>query len=231
MPKARFENGVDVIDDLMLIKDAAEIERLRHAAEVSDYGFEQGMNAVRAGATENEIAGEIERAIRRRGSTWSWAVTGGTEVGAGERTGFLRGVTQQATDRPIGRDEFVILDLHPLLDLYMADTALPIFLGRPTGAQAALIDCWEETVQTMLTALTPGRAIADCARRGIAVFEKHGLAEFGLPCSATAWAPAPVPVPSSTCAATTRSRRAWWWHWARTCTGPAWAACGSNTQS
>ena len=81
LPKARFENGVDVIDDLMLIKDAAEIERLRHAAEVSDYGFEQGMNAVRAGATENEIAGEIERAIRRRGSTWSWAVTGGTEVG------------------------------------------------------------------------------------------------------------------------------------------------------
>ena len=72
---------MDVIDDLMLIKDAAEIERLRHAAEVSDYGFEQGMNAVRAGATENEIAGEIERAIRRRGSTWSWAVTGGTEVG------------------------------------------------------------------------------------------------------------------------------------------------------
>lgn len=181
LPKARFENGVDVIDDLMLIKDAAEIERLRHAAEVSDYGFEQGMNAVRAGATENEIAGEIERAIRRRGSTWSWAVTGGTEVGAGERTGFLRGVTQQATDRPIGRDEFVILDLHPLLDLYMADTALPIFLGRPTEAQATLIDCWEETVQTMLAALTPGRAIADCARRGIAVFEKHGLAEFGLP--------------------------------------------------
>ena len=43
LPKARFENGVDVIDDLMLIKDAAEIERLRHAAEVSDYGFEQGM--------------------------------------------------------------------------------------------------------------------------------------------------------------------------------------------
>ena len=138
------------------------------------------MNAVRAGATENEIAGEIERAIRRRG-TWSWAVTGGTEVGAGERTGFLRGVTQQATDRPIGRDEFVILDLHPLLDLYMADTALPIFLGRPTEAQATLIDCWEETVQTMLAALTPGHAIADCARRGIAVFEKHGLAEFGLP--------------------------------------------------
>jgi Xaa-Pro aminopeptidase len=165
----------------MLIKDAAEIERLRHAAEVSDYGFEQGMNAVRVGATENEIAGEIERAIRQRGSTWSWAVTGGTEVGAGERTGFLRGVTQQATDRAIQPNEFVILDLHPLLDLYMADTALPVFLGKPDPVQSKLIDCWEETVQTMLASLTPGRPIAECASRGIAVFEKHGLSEFGLP--------------------------------------------------
>ncbi|MBO1016094.1 aminopeptidase P family protein [Achromobacter sp. SD115] len=181
LPDIKFENGVDVIDDVMLIKDAAEIERLRHAAEVSDYGFEQGMNAVRAGATENEIAGEIERAIRRRGSTWSWAVTGGTEVGAGERTGFLRGVTQQATDRAIRPNEFVILDLHPLLDLYMADTALPVFLGKPDSAQSKLIDCWEETAQTMLASLTPGRPIAECASRGIAVFEKHGLSEFGLP--------------------------------------------------
>ena len=231
MPKARFENGVDVIDDLMLIKDAAEIERLRHAAEVSDYGFEQGMNAVRAGATENEIAGEIERAIRRRGSTWSWAVTGGTEVGAGERTGFLRGVTQQATDRPIGRDEFVILDLHPLLDLYIADTALPIFLGRPTEAQATLIDCWEETVQTMLAALTPGMPSPTARGAASPCLKSMGSPSSACPCSATAWAPAPAPVPSSTCAATTRSRRAWWWHWARTCTGPAWAACGSNTPS
>ena len=35
-------------------------------------------------------------------------------------------------------------------------------------------------MQTMLTALTPG-APSPTARRGIAVFEKHGLAEFGLP--------------------------------------------------
>lgn len=181
LPHAHFENGVDVIDDVMLIKDEAEIERLRLAAEVSDYGFEQGLAAVRVGATENEIAGEIERAIRRRGSTWSWAVTGGTEVGAGERTGFLRGVTQQATDRPIQANEFVILDQHPLMDLYMADTALPVFLGKPTQIQSKMIDCWEETVQTMLASLTPGRPISECASKGISIFEKYELSEFGLP--------------------------------------------------
>ncbi|WP_158213327.1 Xaa-Pro peptidase family protein [Pigmentiphaga sp. NML080357] len=181
LPNAKLENGVDLIDEAMLIKDAAEIERLRHAAHVSDHGFEQGLAAIRPGATENEVAGEIERAIRRRGSTWSWAVTGGTEVGAGERTGFLRGVTQQATDRPIRNNEFVILDLHPMLDLYLADTALPVFLGKPDARQQAMIDCWEATVDTMLAGLRPGRPIPDCVKEGLAVFEKFGLREFGLP--------------------------------------------------
>lgn len=181
MPQARLENGVDIIDEVMLIKDEAEIERLRHAAHVSDYGFEQGRQQVRPGVTENHVAGAIEQAIRDQGSTWSWAVTGGTEVGAGERTGFLRGVTQQATDRKIGNNEFVILDLHPMLDLYLADTALPLFLGKPTAEQEKLIACWEETVDTMLASLTPGRAIAECAAMGVKVFEKHGLAEYGLP--------------------------------------------------
>ncbi len=181
LPKARLENGVDLIDEAMLIKDAAEIERLRQAAHVSDHGFEQGLAAVQPGATENEVAGEIERAIRHRGSTWSWAVTGGTEVGAGERTGFLRGVTQQATDRRIGNNEFVILDLHPMIDLYLADTALPVFVGKPDARQQTMIDCWEATVETMLAGLRPGRPIPECVQDGLAVFERFGLREFGLP--------------------------------------------------
>lgn len=181
LPDARFENGVDLLDEVMLIKEPAEIERLRWAAEVSDHGFEQGLAAIRVGATENEVAGAIENAIRRKGSTWSWAITGGTEVGAGERASYLHGVTQQATDRKIQANEFVILDLHPMLDLYLADTAIPAFIGQPSAEQRKLIDCWEETTETMLRSLVPGTPIPECVRQGIAVFEKHGFAEYGLP--------------------------------------------------
>lgn len=181
LPNVTFDNGVDILDEVMLIKDEAEIERLRWAAQVSDAGFLAGKQAVRAGVTENHVAGVIEQAIRDKGSSWSWAITGGTEVGAGERTGFLRGVSQQATDRPIADNEFVILDLHPMLDLYLADTALPLFLGKPTADQEALIACWEETVDTLMNSLVPGRAIAECAAQGVKVFEKHGLQDYGLP--------------------------------------------------
>lgn len=181
LPQAQIENGVDILDEVMLIKDQAEIERLRWAAEVSDYGFEQGLAAIREGVTENEVAGVIEAAIRRKGSTWSWAITGGTEVGSGLRTGFLRGVSQQATDKKIQAQEFVILDLHPMLDLYLADMAVPAFLGTPDKQQQHLIDCWEEVAATMLASLQPGRPIAECVQQGIQVFEKYGLSDYGLP--------------------------------------------------
>ncbi len=181
LPGAHIANGVDLIDDVMLIKEPAELERLRYAAQVADVGFEAGKAAVRVGITENSVAGVIEKAIRDMGSTWSWALTGGTEVGSGVRTGYLHGVTQQATDKRLGDNEFVILDLHPMIDLYLADSSIPVFLGQPSPQQRALIDCWEEVVATMVDHMRPGRTIPEVVQRGLAVFERHGQSEYCLP--------------------------------------------------
>lgn len=181
LPGASLCNGTQCIDEQMLIKEPAEIERLRMAARAADSGFAAGLAAVRPGVTENHVAGAIEMATRERGSTWAWSVTGGTEVGSGPRTAFFRGVTQQATDRKIGLNEFVILDLHPLVELYMADLGVPIFVGSPDREQQRMIDCWEETVNFLLSALGPGRRVAEVCRQAADVFDKHGLAEYGLP--------------------------------------------------
>jgi len=178
---ANFVNGVRWIDDLMLTKSEAEIERLRRAAEVAALGFNAGKEAIKEGVTENHIAGVVEAAIRDHGSTWSWSVTGGTEVGGGERTAFLRGVTQQSTDRKIKRNEFVVIDLHPLIDLYMSDLSIPIFFGQPGPAQRAAIDCWEDVAATLLDEIKPGKKVSECVQKGISVFERHGLGEYGLP--------------------------------------------------
>lgn len=181
MPGVEFINGVRFIDDCMLIKSPAEIERLRAAAAAADAGFRAGVAAIREGVTENHVAGAVEAAIRDHGSIWSWSVTGGTEVGAGERTAFARGVTQQSTERRIARNEFVVIDLHPLIDLYMSDLSVPVFYGMPGAAQERAIACWEDVAATMLASLRPGRLVRDCVAEGVAAFDKHGLAEFGLP--------------------------------------------------
>lgn len=181
LPDTRLVNGVQWIDECMIIKSAAEIERLRAAAAAADAGLAAGIAAVSEGVTENHVAGAVEAAIRDHGSTWSWSVTGGTEVGAGERTSFFRGVTQQSTERKIRRNEFIVIDLHPLIDLYMSDLSIPVFFGKPDDAQKRAIACWEDVAATMLAAVRPGRAVRDCVAAGVAAFERHGLQEFGLP--------------------------------------------------
>jgi len=182
LPDAALENGVRFIDDVMLIKSPAEIERLRLAAQVADKGFHAGVRAIRKGVTENHVAGIVEAEIRDHGSTWAWSVTGGTEVGAGERTAFLRGVTQQSTDRKIEPNEFVVIDLHPLIDLYMSDLSIPVFFGKPSSAQQSAISCWEDTVSALMESLKPGRAVRDCVATAVATFKKSEQGtKYGLP--------------------------------------------------
>ena len=181
LPNASFLNGTACIDSLMLIKTPEEVERLRLAAHVADEGFLAGLATVHAGATENMVAGAIENVIRFNGSIWAWSVTGGTEVGSGLRTAFKRGVTQQATNKKIGDNEFIILDLHPMVELYLADLGLPVFLGKPDHMQQKLIDCWEETVSSLFSALRPGERVAEICTKTFKIFEKYGMEGYGQP--------------------------------------------------
>ncbi len=181
MPRADLRNGTEWIDQLMMIKEPEEVERLELAAEVAKYGFEAGIAVARPGVTENMIAGAIENAIRAKGSIWSWSVTGGTEVGSGYRSAFKGNVTQQATDKVVGQNEFIILDIHPMIDLYLADYALPVFLGSPSREQQQLIDCWEEIVGFFFAALKPGGKVAEICSQALNIYSKYGLQDFGLP--------------------------------------------------
>lgn len=181
LPKATIGNGVDILDDVIMFKDEAEIQRLRYVSEIADYGFQRGMEAVKVGVTENHVAGVIEQAIRNKGSYWAWSVTAGTEVGSGERTAFLKGVSNIATERKIQENEFVILDLHPSYELYLGDFSVPVFIGKPNDQQKRLIECWELVVETVFNAIKPGEVIADVVNKGLDIYKKYNLTDYCVP--------------------------------------------------
>lgn len=180
LPGAEIVNGVDILNDVILLKDEAELERMRLATVAADYGYRCGMDAIRVGVTENYIAGVIEKAVREKGSYWTWSITAGTEVGSGARTAYKGGVTTIATEKKIAANEFVILDVHPAVDLYYSDVSVPVFFGTPNDEQKRLIDCWEEAVDTVFNAIKPGVVIADVVELGVSVYRKYGLEEYGV---------------------------------------------------
>ncbi|CAK7072678.1 MAG: Methionine aminopeptidase 1, mitochondrial [Desulfovibrio sp.] len=181
LPKATLENGMPCLEAVMLIKDAAEIERLRLAAASADAGFEAALQTIRPGVTENAVAGAVEEATRRHGSIWAWSVTGGTEVGSGPRTAFFKGLTQQATERKIQNNEIVIVDLHPMVELYIADLGLPVMLGKATREQENLMAAWEDAVATLMEGLAPGSSAKEACQKAYDRFGKYGLEAYTLP--------------------------------------------------
>lgn len=146
-------NGVTCLDELLMIKDEAELERLRKAASIADYAYDTALKNIHTGMTENQIAGILEHASRDKGSYWAWSVTAGTEVGSGPRTAFAHGVTQISSERRIQQNEFIIIDFHPCYDLYLCDYSIPAFIGTPNEQQKILIDCWEEALKTVFDAI------------------------------------------------------------------------------
>lgn len=181
LPNATLTDAVADIDQVMLIKEPEEIELLRTAAQIAEYGFEKGLESLIPGVRENQVAGMIEAAIRERGSEWAWADTAGTEVGSGSRTSFFKGVTQPATEKEIVSGENVILDVHTSYRLYLADLAGNAILGQPTQAQIQIRDTWKRTVDTLLAEIRPGRQISEVVKYANSIWDETGYGKYGLP--------------------------------------------------
>lgn len=175
---AKIQDASSLIDTVMLIKEPAEIERMRRAAEICDLGAEAAIKFIRPGVMETEIAGVIEHATRAAGSQWNWAVTAGTEVGSGYRQSFARGWSQPATTKRVQRGDIVTLDIHPLIDLYCGDLAFNVCVGEPTHKQRELEKVWKEAIHTMLDNMRPGVVMGDAARKTRKVIKDAKLEEY-----------------------------------------------------
>lgn len=180
MPELGIVDATPFVEPILMVKEPAELERLRKAALAADAGFHAAHAAIRPGVTECEIAGVVENAIRREGSTWAWSVTAGTEVAFGPRTAYSKGVTQPATERKAEVGDMVIVDIHSMYDLYLADLACNLCLGRPSSAQRRLADAWEKGVDFLLKSLKAGESAEDAAERTWALMADLGYGDFTL---------------------------------------------------
>jgi Xaa-Pro aminopeptidase len=63
----KLEDASSLVDSVMMIKEPAEIERMRRAAEVCDLAAEAVIKFIRPGVMETEIAGVVEQTTRAAG--------------------------------------------------------------------------------------------------------------------------------------------------------------------
>ena len=195
LPGATLTNALDIIDRLAVIKEPGEIARFRKAGAMADAGHVAVYTAIINGGfkkyTETEIAGIAAMGMREAGSTWEWSFTGGNEIGAGYRSGYMGGACTPPTAKKLMPGEALTVDLHSTYRLCVGDHTHNYLLAPATDRQKwharNFVDIVALTLKTYRAGISPSK-LADemlifCEERGFAEYMvpgfEHGIGMLG----------------------------------------------------
>ena len=172
-PRSIVDPGV-VLDDLRLLKDVHEIDRIRRAAALTVEAFRNALAAVRPGMGEWELAGLIDHAFRMgRGAGPAYP----TIVGSGVNACVLHYVENGCT---IAEDDLVLVDAGAEVDMYAADITRTFpASGSYSGAKRAVYEIVARANRAAVEAVRPGSTVAAVHEAGLEVVVE-GLTELGV---------------------------------------------------
>jgi Xaa-Pro aminopeptidase len=177
-PKMQVIENEEVLMPMRYVKDQQELTAMRRAAEVADKGIEAAIVAVKEGVTEIDVAAEAEYAMRKAGAM---RYGSSTFVDSGPHSIYLHGGT---TQRKIEKGDLVVIDVHPVVDMYSADCARTTVCGQASNRQKELIETYRAIQQTIIKNVKPGWKVDQVTAAFTEAFTAKG---FGA-----AWIPGPV---------------------------------------
>jgi Xaa-Pro aminopeptidase len=172
-PRALVDPG-EILDDMRLRKDDAEVERLRRAAAVTVAGHEEGLQAVRPGVGEWTIQAAIEAAFLRGGAT---SPGYGTIVGSGPNACVLHYVDNR---RMVEEGDLVLIDAGAEVALYNGDiTRTYPASGRFDETQRSVYEVVDRARAAAVATVRPGATIGAVHDSAVAVLVE-GLVALGV---------------------------------------------------
>jgi Xaa-Pro aminopeptidase len=148
--------GIDLVATARLVealrarKDAAEVAAIRQAVNITDRSYEDLLTWIKPGMKESEVAARNEYFQRMHGGDRKETKTA---VGSGPRSAMPHCI---ATDRVIGPNEPVMLDLGCLVDGYTSDLTRTVWLGKPPAEFEAMYQAVGEAQRKAIDAIRPG---------------------------------------------------------------------------
>jgi Xaa-Pro aminopeptidase len=165
-----------ILSEMRMLKDATEIERIRRAAKVADAGVAAAVQGVKPGVTESQVAAEAEYAMRQAGAEGFWR----TYVSSGPRTNIAHGLP---TARELIVGDLVMIDIHPIVDGYSADTCRTVCVGAPSSEQQEGYDLYLQAQQATIAQAKAGVGMGELegTLHGVLRDAGHGEHVFGPP--------------------------------------------------
>jgi Xaa-Pro aminopeptidase len=130
----RWKPAGELVERLRVRKDPGEVAAIRSAGAIAAAALRDTLGEVRAGGgqSELEIAGLLERALRRHGSE---AHPFPVIVASGPRSALPHAHTSR---RMVAAGDWLLVDFGAVVDGYCADVTRTVVVGRADEAQRAL---------------------------------------------------------------------------------------------
>jgi Xaa-Pro aminopeptidase len=139
------------LDEMRLVKDAAELDTMRHAARISSQAHERAMRATRPGLHEYEVEAELIHEFRRHGAQ----APAYTPIVAGGANACVLHYVQN--DALLRDGDLLLIDAGCELDYYASDVTrtLPVG-GRYARRQRAVYEVVLEAQQAAIAKVRAG---------------------------------------------------------------------------
>lgn len=133
-----------IVEQLRSIKEPEELRFITEAVELADAAFQQAKAIIRPGITEKEIAWEIEKILRQKGSE---GIAFEIIVASGPNSALPHA---QPTEKIIRSGEPVLIDMGAKTSGYCSDLTRTIFLG---GANKTFREIYNIVLKAQVTAI------------------------------------------------------------------------------
>jgi Xaa-Pro aminopeptidase len=139
----------DEIKSLRVVKDAQELASIRAAIDISSNAFLHINEILKEGATEREIALEMEFFMKRNGAE---AISFDIIVASGKRSALPHG---KATDKKIERGDLILIDFGSKYRGYHSDQTRTVVCGKPSSEQKRIYQVVREAHDKAIEVIRP----------------------------------------------------------------------------
>lgn len=132
------------------VKDAEEIELMRHAQAITDAAFAHMLEFIQPGQTEKQVRSELENFMLNNGAD---GLAFDSIVASGPNSANPHAIP---SDRVIEKGDFVLMDYGARYRDYDSDMTRTVVLGEPTAQQRELYDLVQRTHEECVAAIHAG---------------------------------------------------------------------------
>lgn len=173
-PQVELVPSDPVLDQLRMVKDPEEIDKIRQAQKIATLGMDRLKEMLEPGLTGHELATEITYTMMKAGSS---GTSTPMHINSGIRSCWIHGKVDHEVIR---EGDLVVVDLTPKYQGYCANLARTFVVGEPEPKQQKLIDTYFEINTATREMLKPGVTVGRLDRIGRGICQENGLEEYHL---------------------------------------------------